>query len=67
MPLGLSVKSVADLLELLEDFRLIGGSNANSGVDDADDQFLVHAGERSKVMEPESVNLTAFEMRLMTT
>jgi hypothetical protein len=38
---GLVSESVADLLELLEDLRLIGGSNPNSGVDDADDHFLV--------------------------
>ena len=64
--LGLVGEGIADLLEFLEDLGLVGRCDADAGVRDADDQFAALPGAE-QVIEPASVNLTAFEMRLMTT
>ena len=48
-------ESIADLLELLENFGLIGGGNADAGIGDADNQIAVAgaggAGNRSRIRE----------------
>ena len=58
---------VAHLLEALEHLRLIGGRDAHAGVDDADDDISVSAHARGRSPSPASVNLTALEIRLITT
>ena len=60
-------QGVADLLEALEDLGLIRRRNAETGIDDADDERRRRAATARHVTEPASVNLTAFEIRLMTT
>ena len=43
--LGLVREGIADLLEFLEDFGLVVGSDADAGVRDADDEGAAFRGE----------------------